>query len=269
MITPAHPRQIFNPAFPLPGPIQNQTPDGGAPYLILYAYVSTGYVPGQIGALCTILPIVSAGLPVSSIIPIFNLEAGFTGYPPAVRAPQGDSSRDEQLTNAVAGNKFFDALAGWTSPQRAFTAESGAAADQYTVISLNNIINNVWNGSETMFPPLQKYMSMTIITQGGGTLYLMCATVGSLYGFSFNGDNLGLTVTDLNGNAATMFQIESMFGSDPPPGFNTRTDFPNGGVSSVPNIYSPTSTLPFVDVSNFTAHNPLNLGLSNLNFDVA
>ena len=117
----------------------------------------------------------------------------------------------------------------------------------------------------TLVPSSQPYMKFSL-TVNDDNLFVMCATVTSLQGFSFNGNNLGLIVQDLNSNQAELFQIESMSQSSANPGFNIRTDYPATPLFA-PNVYSPTLTLPFIDVSNFASVNPQRVGTQSLMFN--
>jgi hypothetical protein len=126
------------------------TPVGGPPYLIIYCWVPLGAWPGDMSSSLQLDPALLDNLGnAQSLIFTFpgvlgEPQPGFVGYPAALRAPQGDSSRDAQLTNTVAGNKFFNALEAWSSPLRTFEEFRGFPllnADCYTVISINNIVN--------------------------------------------------------------------------------------------------------------------------------
>jgi hypothetical protein len=279
---------LFLPGVGTPGTPATPKVATAGRYLILYSYFNnqSSILLDQLRL--TIAPGPSYG---KTVYPAFRGTTDTVDYIPFFPLPgalppsaEGISMGMAGTDGTIAGNSSYNGLAGWVSPLFSFIGEEGGhCAEQYMALSIDTLVNNSPKGgyptTKTTNPLKEPYLTLTINPSNPSglyrTLFTMCATVETLFAFDkWSGEDLGIIVTEaVNGYTGVLWNDESMLSNDLPPNFNTRATFPGGGVSFVPDVYSPEVPTPFVDVTNFTngtfVPGSVTLGLTSLKFNVS
>lgn len=269
----ANPRTLLVPGtWPTPN---TPSPATVGRYLILYAYYYGQGTRLTDQVVLTISPAPNYG---RVAYPLFQAGGIFnsTFYPfwPQATMPGNTGRVAEELSYTVVGNNSFNGLAAWGGPLRLLALDNDNAADQFVVLSIDTLLNNT---PQSAFPPgSEPVLTLTINSTHHDNLYfnmfVMCATVTSIYKFQFFGDYLGLITNDANGNVGELYNDATMGGVNVPPGLVTRTEYDTDTIYT-PQVYSETSgSNPFVDVSAFLSPGDtirtVTLGMNSLRFNV-
>ena len=246
-------------------------------YLILYAYYYLQNEPRTDRVNVLISPAPSSAS--AQAYPLFNSGSegadSFSGYPLAYPPPQGQSTRDASLTNAVLGNKNFNGLLAWNSPLRFFQDGAFWDGDQYTAISLDALRLNIpsYAFPTTVTGPVEPYLTMSLVISPSiayTKLYVLAATVRTLGGFDSNGARLGLIVNDATTLTADLVNTETMGGLFVPDGYTDRTIYDATVFGE--EAYYPPGLNSFVDCTDFYGDpgiRTVTLGMNSLMFNVA